>query len=61
LLFHRLRLVLRLLEDLGDLLAARQRRLRVLVEVARELGERREFAVLREVELELARRPTSSP
>jgi hypothetical protein len=55
LLFDELRTELRLLERFGDLLTARQLLLGVLVEVARELGERREFAVLREVELERPR------
>src|SRR3990170_3187208 len=45
------RLVLRLLDDLGQLLAARQLVSRRLVQVGRELGESRERAVLREVQL----------
>ncbi len=53
LVFGSLRLILRLLEQLGELLAARQLVLRGLVEIARELRERREIAVLRELELEL--------
>ena len=48
------RLVLRLLEDLGQLLAAVELVAGGLVEVRRELGERRQLAVLGEVELERA-------
>ena len=46
----RQRLVLRLLENLDQPGAARELRLRRLVEVAAELRERRQLAVLREVE-----------
>ena len=47
------RVVLRLLEDLHDALAAVDLRLRLGVEVRAELRERRQFAELREVALEL--------
>ena len=50
-----LRLILRLLEDLRDLLTASKRRLRILIEIAREFRKSRKFAVLSEVELELPR------
>src|SRR5579863_3785714 len=53
LLFGCLRLVLRLFEQFGELLAARQLILRCLVEIARELGKRGEIAVLRQLELQL--------
>ena len=61
LLLDRERLVLRLLDDLGQLLAAVQLVAGGLVQVAGELRERRQGAVLREVQLERARRPSSSP
>src|SRR6185503_1640950 len=44
------RLVLRLLQDFDEPLAAVELSLRRLIEVAAELGERRELAILREVE-----------
>src|SRR5215471_10632886 len=50
----RQRRVLRLLQDLDEPRAAIQLRLRRLVEVAAELRERRELAVLREVETQSA-------
>ena len=51
-LHQRERLVLRLLHDLGDPLAASELLLGLLVEVRAELRERRELAVLRELELQ---------
>ena len=54
LLLHRERLVLRLLDDLGQLLAAGQLVARRLVQVGRELGKCREGAVLGEIQLERA-------
>ena len=50
LLLDRQRRVLPLLEELDQALAARQLRLRRLVEVGAELREGRQLAVLREVE-----------
>ena len=61
LLLDRQRLVLRLLDDLGQLLAAGQLVAGGLVEVRRELRERGQRAVLGEVQLERRRRPSSSP
>ena len=54
LLLHRPRRVLRLVERRDHLLAAVQRRLRRLVELGAELGERLELAVLGEVEAQAA-------
>src|SRR5581483_4231750 len=54
LVFHRLRGALRLHEDLRHLVAAVQLLLRRLVEVGRQLRERRQLAVLREIELQTA-------
>ncbi len=45
------RVVLRLLEDLDDALAAFELRLRLRIEVGAELRERRQFAELRQVAL----------
>ena len=50
LLFHRQRLILRLLENFDEPLAAMELRLRRLVQIAAELRERGELAVLRKVE-----------
>ena len=55
LLRHRQRLVLRLLQDLDQARAAIELLLRRLVEVGAELRERRQLAVLREVETQRAR------
>src|SRR5437016_3084819 len=52
---HRERLVLRLLQQLDETRPAIETRLRRLVEVAAELRERGELAVLREVEPQRAR------
>ena len=54
-ILDRHRLILRLLEQLGQLLAAQQLHLRRLVEIAREFCKGREIAVLRELEFELTR------
>ena len=61
LLLDRQRLILRLLQDLDQPAAAIELRLRRLVEVAAELRERRELAVLREVETQRCRPPGASP
>ena len=61
LLLDRERLILRLLQDLDQPLAAVELLLRRLVEVAAELRERRELAVLREVEPQRCRPPAASP
>ena len=52
--FDRHRVMLRLLEELDDALAAIDLGLRRRVELRAELGERRQLAELREVALELA-------
>src|SRR4051794_34166948 len=49
------RLILTLLQDLDETTAAIELRLRNFVEVGAELRERRQFAVLREVEAQRAR------
>ena len=61
LLFDRNRVVLRLLEQLHDALAAIELRLGGGIEVGTELGEGGQLAELRQVDLDLARRPASSP
>ena len=61
LLLDRQRLVLRLLQDLDQPAAAIELRLRGFVEVAAELRERRQLAVLREIETQRCRRPGASP
>src|SRR5262245_63420812 len=54
LFLHRKRGILPLLQELRHALTAGERVLRALVEVGREHRERREFAILREVETEAA-------
>ena len=61
LLLDRHRRVERLLEQLGEPVAAVELGLRHLVELGAEGGERLELAELGEVELERARPPTSWP
>ena len=52
--FNRDRVVLRLLENFDDAFAALQLRLSFRIEIGAELRERREFAELREVQLNTA-------
>ena len=56
LLFDRQRLILRLLQDFDQVLAAIQLRLRSLIEIGAELREGRQFAILRQIETQACRR-----
>ena len=61
LLGERQRLVLSLLQDFRQALAAGQLLLRGFIEIAAELRERRQFAILRQIESQTFRQPVAWP